>query len=588
MLPTTSENGVAVTAPEQCSNGHVLRVILIGLFFFALLPVIPSPSKFHGDERFYTDAALQMIQTGDYWTPVYPDGSIRLLKPILTYWTAVSSLRLFGVSLFSARLPFLLASLLVLGLTWQLARTIFNSNRTALLAALILASNVELLTLSTRATPDVLVCLFILLSMWGFSRVWFAGDRSFVGPLLAFGGMGLAVQTKGLLGLAPVAANLLFWLLVRPGNVRLKSFLHWPAIIVGIALGGFWYAVMLWRHGPVALQDFYADQVGAKVARNPGFVFSNLALYLFAIVRHFLPWTLLLLAALIWGRRELAGFWKNHRNQVVFLLGLSAVLVVVFSLGNMRRARYLTASYPMLAVLLAGMFSGFYSGQGPQRWLRRFVGATAVLIFLSGAFLLFAGGGSDWRLAAGGGALAGLGIAGLLATRSQGETGRWIWISGTVVVLFAFIGACIRPVFSPSPLALAADSIGQTSSGNNTVYLWGLDDTSAAQFRLLTRGKVRVKLLPEKDGPPEFAPACAVMTTATNRQILERAGYQLNEMIPTNPALTNSWLGRLALKKADQAHQGPRQSFWIAVKPSSQGDDRRPAGEVRLRNQSAK
>ena len=32
--------------------------LLLGLFFAALLPVIPSSSKFHGDERFYTDAAL--------------------------------------------------------------------------------------------------------------------------------------------------------------------------------------------------------------------------------------------------------------------------------------------------------------------------------------------------------------------------------------------------------------------------------------------------------------------------------------------------------------------------------------------------
>ncbi|MGD0745774.1 MAG: glycosyltransferase family 39 protein, partial [Verrucomicrobiota bacterium] len=331
--------------------------LLLAAFFAALLLVIPSPSRFHGDERYYTDAAMQMKQSGDYWTPVYADGRIRLLKPILTYWTTVGSFQVFGVNYFAARLPSAIAGALILLLTWQLARAVFNSNRTALLAALIMASNSELMAISTRITPDALVCLFVLMSMWGFARIWFAGDQSFVGPLLVFGGMGLAVQTKGLLGLCPLGANLLFCLLVRPGRARLKSFLNWPAIVVGIGLGVFWYALMLQRHGLGALRDFYDDQVGAQLAGNPGFILGSFARYVLAVVRHFLPWTLLLLAALIWGRQELARFWKSHRNESVFLLSLSAILLVVFALGKMRSARYLTASYPLLAVLVAGALS---------------------------------------------------------------------------------------------------------------------------------------------------------------------------------------------------------------------------------------
>jgi 4-amino-4-deoxy-L-arabinose transferase-like glycosyltransferase len=565
MLPTAVENGIRADAAGR-SGSRGLNTLLLAAFFVALLLVIPDPSKFHGDERFYTDAAIQMMQTGDYWTPFFADGRIRLLKPILTYWTVVGSFQVFGVDYFAARLPSLVAGVLVLLLTWQLARTVFNSNRTALLAVLIMASNSELLTLSTRATPDALVCLFVLASMWGFARVWFAGDRSFAGALLVFGGMGLAVQTKGLLGLCPLAANLLFWLLARPAGVRLKSFLNWPAIAVGIGLGMFWYAVMLQRHGAGALRDFYADQVGAKVTANPAFVLGSFALYLVAVLRHFLPWTLLLVAALIWGRRELAGFWNRYRNECLFLLLLSAILIVVFALGKMSRARYLAASYPMLAVFVAGALSGFLSDQRLQRWLGRIIRFAAFLVLLVGMGVLAGGFSLGWRLAVGGAALAGLGFAGMLAARSVAETGRWIWISATVVMAFAVLGVCIRPVLSPSPLVQAVATMNRLSPDERIVFVWRVSDTVAGQLRLLSGGKLTVKTLAPEAGGADLAAVHTVITVSPHQQILADAGYQLGEVGPADPAQASSWLGRLMLEKTANAHNNPRQTFWVAVK----------------------
>ena len=49
--------------------------LLIAGFFAALLPLLPGELRYHGDERFYADGALHMLQSGDYLTPVYADGS---------------------------------------------------------------------------------------------------------------------------------------------------------------------------------------------------------------------------------------------------------------------------------------------------------------------------------------------------------------------------------------------------------------------------------------------------------------------------------------------------------------------------------
>lgn len=40
----------------------ILYLLLLGLMLGSLLPRL---SRFHGDECLYTDAAIQMVQTGD-------------------------------------------------------------------------------------------------------------------------------------------------------------------------------------------------------------------------------------------------------------------------------------------------------------------------------------------------------------------------------------------------------------------------------------------------------------------------------------------------------------------------------------------
>jgi 4-amino-4-deoxy-L-arabinose transferase-like glycosyltransferase len=546
---------------------QVLLGICLAVFSLVLLFVIPSPSKFHGDERYYTDASIQMVQTGDYWTPYYADGRIRLLKPILTYWALAGSFQILGISMFAARLPFLLAGTLVVYLTYQLARTVMQNQQTALLAALIMASNVELMTICTRATPDVLVCLFILMSMWGFARLWFQQDQTFVGPLLAYGGMGLAIQTKGLLGLCPLAVNVLFWLVARRSVPRNKNFLNWPAILLGLSVGAFWYVIMLQRHGWESIQDFYDDQVGTKISVNPGFVAVNFATYLFAAVRYFLPWTLFLLALIIAWRRGLVEFWRQHRNECLFLTSLFVVLVVVFAFGNMRRPRYLVAAYPMLSVLMAGVLSNIGPLKAAPRWLHQTIKVVAAFVAIVGVGLLLAGIGTDWRLLAGGLILILLGITGLLAARSTIETPRWIWMAGVSVITFGVFGACLRPAFSPSPLAQAAEMLTRTTTAGTTVFLWRATDSAAGQLRLLSRGKLTIK--PLNAERPDLSAAETVIATAPNQETLEGAGYSLREVNCTNTVLAASWLGRWVANYSAKPDKQAEPTYWIAVRSPS-------------------
>src|SRR5262249_13385367 len=152
--------------------------LIVLLFFVGLCPFAASFVAHHPDERHYTDAALWMLQKGDYLVPHCADGSVRFEKPGLTYWAIAGSYALFGISPLTSRLPFLLAGCGVLWLTYRLALRLSRQESVARLAALLMLCHPLLILSATRSTPDVLLCFFVLLSAYGFLGLVAGGQPS--------------------------------------------------------------------------------------------------------------------------------------------------------------------------------------------------------------------------------------------------------------------------------------------------------------------------------------------------------------------------------------------------------------------------
>ena len=182
---------------------------LILAFLVSVLPLAGTLVFEHPDEKHYTDGTIAMLQTGEWITPRWPDGALRLEKPILAFWPMAVSYRLLGVDVLSSRLPSLLASALVIALTYGVALTATGRRPVALLAALITASEPHVILGAAWATPDALLCLFMLISAWGALHLLGRAEPSGWAPWAMYGGAGLAIATKGLLGLVFV---LFVWL----------------------------------------------------------------------------------------------------------------------------------------------------------------------------------------------------------------------------------------------------------------------------------------------------------------------------------------------------------------------------------------
>jgi 4-amino-4-deoxy-L-arabinose transferase-like glycosyltransferase len=162
----------------------------------------------------------------------------------------------------------MLAGALVVALAYVTALRVTGQRETAMLAAVMTLSQPQLILASIRAIPDVLLCLFMLLSAYGFLSL-VALDRRTPGAYwAAYLGAALATVTKGLPAVGFVVFAWLFACLdpsPEPLRSRVRSLLHAPSIAVSLAVAASWYVGMYWLHGATALRVFSGDQVSRKV-----------------------------------------------------------------------------------------------------------------------------------------------------------------------------------------------------------------------------------------------------------------------------------------------------------------------------------
>jgi 4-amino-4-deoxy-L-arabinose transferase-like glycosyltransferase len=335
------------------SNKSSLWLLLL-LFLVAVGPLALDFNFYYPDEVHYSDAAIAMVKSGDYLTPTTANGDFRFNKPVFTYWVLAASYQLLGIHPFSTRVLFLLAGLLLIIVVYRLALLVAKNKVTALLAALICATHVTFIMSSMRAIPDILLALFITLSAYGVAGMMQPGKRGSTKFLWYFYlGLALAFEVKGLPAVVFGFVSLLFLLLNPWHRFYVKQLVHWPSLLVAVALGSFWPVAMYIKHGDLFLNSFYADQVGVRFSFDLLKSLSNLLMAAVLFVALFFPWNLLLI-------KQKGRFDSLDKGQAVFLKfaftwALTMVLLSVFL--NPFYERYLLPVIPVGAVALALLIS---------------------------------------------------------------------------------------------------------------------------------------------------------------------------------------------------------------------------------------
>ena len=377
----------------------VVAAFVLGALPFAIWQVVSQP-----DEARYTVAAARMMATGDYIIPYAAWGEVRLLKPPLVYYQVVAGFALFGQSVFAVKSMWVLNAVVVLGLTWALARSLGASRTGALAALAALAANLLFFQGALTHNPDMPMVLGITLAMLGFVRLVSDDDPPRWAAWAAWLGVAWAFLAKGMLVFLLVALALgLRWAhgrLGRPGRNEIA------ALLAAAILSGWWWVVVAFREPAALMEQFFGDQVGRKAVFDLTGALEAFAGLGGFMVLGFLPFVL---AAFPW-----RGLARPRLSPGVVLLGAWAGLVtLIFSFGIYQPPRYLLPALPGVAAILGLAFSQLAAedlGRRGGRALRLLLPLTVLVVLLTAAIVY--GGASV--LAALGSLVAGLALVAAL------------------------------------------------------------------------------------------------------------------------------------------------------------------------------
>lgn len=359
----------------------LLAGLMACLFFYQL----GSYWLFDVDEPRYAEAAREMIERQDWITP-YFNYKIRLEKPVLFYWLLIGSYKLFGVSEFSARLVSAMAATSMVAMTWVFGRY-WVSNRYAFLAALIVATSLEVIGLSRMSITDMTLaatmtattlCLFQAVHQ--HPRWWLAAGLF----------SGLAILTKGPVGLVlPGAVLTIYSVLTR--QVRQTFLTPWfiAGIVTALGVAFPWYWLAYKENGQFFLDSLLSNNV-SRFSGKVDFHSEPAYYYVIVLVAGFLPWTPFL-PATVRNTKQLFQTtppWKslNTAQAVHWFAAIWAVLVFLFfTIADTKLLTYILPMFPALGLWVA---AGFDQPSPSQwRWLKRSawvlvgVAALAGLIF---------------------------------------------------------------------------------------------------------------------------------------------------------------------------------------------------------------
>ncbi|MBN1354312.1 MAG: glycosyltransferase family 39 protein [Candidatus Omnitrophica bacterium] len=303
------------------------------------------------DESFYAETAKEMLGHKDFLTPYIFDKP-QFEKPPLYYWLIISSFKVFGTNEFSARLPSAIFGVLGVIAVYFLGKLFVNA-KTGFISAVILATNIEYIFLSRACVTDIVLAVFILLTILYFFYGYNATRKKSKWYLASSVCMGLAVLTKGPIGAFLPIAIIGIYLILTKEIKRLKEIPLVSGGVLFLAVCLPWYAMMYKTYGREFIDAFFGFQNIIRFLEPEHTLGDVFYYYVPVLIVGFFPWTIFLPLGIWQGFRE-----KNHsvRRNNVLLAVWFLVVFIFFSISRTKLPTYIFPLFPALA-LSAGRFS---------------------------------------------------------------------------------------------------------------------------------------------------------------------------------------------------------------------------------------
>jgi len=326
---------------------------LLGLSSFLFLWGIWSYPLSDPDAGMYADIGSQMAQSGDWITPRF-NGLRYLEKPPLLYWLIALTYRLTGPSEWGAHLWPAVAGIAGVVLTYTIGNALFGGT-VGLLASLVLATNIGYVVFARVISTDLLFTLWLSLTCFAFLQGYHRLGRHWL-PL-GYISMGLAIMTKGVIGLVLPSLIILTFLALSKDLPALKRMGLWWGLPLALGLALPWHVAVAVRHE--GFFSFYViDNHLLRFLGQRAFVEDDVPLsflgFLGATLTLLGPWSLFVPAALKHSASRLRASGRQS-HMVRFLLLWVGLIVGFFALSPLKLEHYGLPAFPAVALLL-GLF----------------------------------------------------------------------------------------------------------------------------------------------------------------------------------------------------------------------------------------
>lgn len=328
---------------------HKFIAAWILLYLVLMGCTLNNTMPYQGDESFYIVSGIQMVKSQNYFLPTY-FGEFRFQKPLLPYWLTALGYNLFGIHLWSGRLPFLLLSGALLALLYKFARLISPDPQFASLNVLLLSSSLLFLQAARISMTDMPLTFFTTLGLYAFYRALHTPERLIRYYGLAYMAMGLAFASKGFWGAVPGAAMLgyVLWVKPEPYPKYLRTLFHpaYLALFFILALG--WHGYVYVNYHDELLRQFHTETTNTFASRFPP-IAQNILFYGQILLTYYLPFTAL--AAYLAIKKRIA----VPRHLALMLLSTGMTVLILLVVIKRPKDRYLLVIWPVITLLVSDL-----------------------------------------------------------------------------------------------------------------------------------------------------------------------------------------------------------------------------------------
>ncbi|MCE3234252.1 MAG: glycosyl transferase [Vampirovibrio sp.] len=318
-------------------------------------------------EFFHIESAKESLMAGRFWMPILSGHDYLVRAPLWT-WIVEICFKLMGVSLWAARLPAVICSVLGLVFTYLLTLQLTKSRFSGFFAAGVLGTMWGYFHLGSLSTADSLASALYIAFAWTFLQ-WhsFAGRRTVISiEMNTFSGvfgfiLGILILLKGSLTVGLLLLVAFIYLMLT------QSFHLLQRLNVGLVLGPLFLLPLPWliwasthSGNPMFIYDYllghpWARFVGAGPWQG---LQADFLFYLKRLPLDLLPYIVFLPAILLDEGLIIRRGATHTQPWIIWLLLWFLAGVLTCSLSVFHEPTRMLAFYPPLAVLL-----GYYFGQ---------------------------------------------------------------------------------------------------------------------------------------------------------------------------------------------------------------------------------